>query len=226
MRNYKRPVRRADEDDEDEIDVRVKPFKIKYAPTSTAYKITVDEPFTDVRQFEDLVEVLEIAGRNDTVEIKLTTTGGSLQSVIPLLSAMAATEAEVFVHAISDVASAGTFLLMMADDVFINPFVTVMFHQVQHGAYGQGNHVEDRVGHVSKSSKSLLALLYEDFLSESELDAMFNGKEFWMDKDDFDSRYARRMELQGAKLAAQVAKSEAAPLPPVKQSKKGKPVAA
>lgn len=200
----KRPIRRADEDDEDDEGSGGKAFKVKFVPIATAYKAFVNQPFTDSRQFEDLVEILDSAHPGDVVEIKLTTPGGSLQAVIPLLAAMASTQAQVYVHAVSDVASAGTFLLMMADDVFINPYVTVMFHQVTFGAYGPGHMVGDRVNHVMKSSAQLLRDLYQDFLTEDEISNMLSGKEFWMEKDEFDARFAARNTKRDAELAAAV----------------------
>jgi ATP-dependent protease ClpP protease subunit len=191
--------RRADEEDEEEEPVTgIKPFKMKSVPLASAWKVHIDQEFTDVRQFQELVEILELARPGDTVEIKLTTPGGRVGAVLPLLTAIATTNAKVYVHAVSDVASAGTFILMMADDVYINPYTTIMFHQVTYGAWGIGNHVEDRVQHVSKSSKQLLKDLYENFLEEAELERLFQGKEFWMDKAEFDARYIRRAEIQAA----------------------------
>jgi ATP-dependent protease ClpP protease subunit len=215
MYDYKRPIRRNDDEDDEDEGTGPKPFKIKFAPVATAYKAFVNQPFADSRQFEDLVEVLDVAGPNDVVEIKLTTPGGSLQAVLPVLAAIDATNASVFVHAVSDVASAGTFLLMMADDVYINPHVTIMFHQVTFGAFGQGNHVEDRVQHVQGASKALLSQMYDGFFNPEELAAMFNGKEFWMGKEEFDRRYAARTAYREAAMAASIVEE-----PPKRQRKK------
>lgn len=204
---YKRPkpIRRADEDDEDDEEIKSGTFQVKATPLATAYTWNVNRPFTSVEQFEPLVACLERAVQGDVVEIKLSTPGGALHAVLPLLSAIAATKAQVFVHAVSDVASAGTFLLLMADDVFINPYVTVMFHQVTFGAYGQGNHVQDRVDHVVKSSKQLLGDMYRGFFTEDEIQQMHTGKEFWMDKNEFDVRYEARNKAQDAQIEAAIA---------------------
>lgn len=208
MQYKQKPIRRADEEDEDE-EKALSGFQVKATPLATSYRATIDEPFTHVKQFENIVACLEKCVQGDVMEIKLSTPGGYIHAVLPLLSAIAGTQAQVFVHAVSDVASAGTFLLMMADDVFINPYATIMLHQVQHGAAGQGNHVEDRVNYVSRTSKQLMSELYHDFLSPEEIQALLTGKEFWMDKAEFDKRYAARIEKRDAFMAAALQAAEA-----------------
>ena len=219
MQNYKTRPRRADEDDEED-EIKSLSFQLKATPIATAYTVHIDEPFVNVKQFENIVTMLEKAGPNDVLEIKLSTPGGALHAILPLVFAMGSTNANVFVHAVSDVASAGTFLLMMADDVFINPYVTVMFHQVSFGASGQGNHVGDFVDHVMKSSKKLVRDMYSGFLTETEIEALLSGKEFWMDKTEFDTRYAARTEQREAQMnnaiEAALASQEPSPQKPKK----------
>jgi ATP-dependent protease ClpP protease subunit len=221
MVNNKRPVRRRGEDepeeDEDEVQ-KPKGFRIKSTPIGTVYTCHVNQPFLDVRQFEDLVAVLDTARQGDIVEIKLSTPGGAVHAVLPVMSAIAATNAQVFVHAVSDVASAGTFLLMLADDVYVNQYATLMFHQVTFGAYGPGNQVGDRVDYVMKSSSQMMRDLYHGFLTEDEITAMLSGKEFWMDKNEFETRYAKRKALMqlsaepGQKKTSRRKKAQAAPV--------------
>jgi ATP-dependent protease ClpP protease subunit len=222
MQEY-RPRRRprGDEDDEGGI-MKYEPFQVTCTPIAMAYKVKVDETFEDSRQFDNLVSCLDQAGQNDVVQIDLTTNGGSLAAVLPVMAAMANTNAQVYVHAVSDVASAGTFLLMLADDVFINPYVTIMFHQVSFGAAGIGHHVEDKVNHTVRTSKSLLREMYEGFFSEAEMEAMLAGKEYWLDKEEFDQRYAAR-EAWRAKAMEALQQTQAAPAPQKTKKKPGQP---
>lgn len=202
--------RRADEDEDEDEELRPNgAFRIKSTPANTKHTVWINRAFTSVEQFEPLVALLENAVEGDIVEIKLSTPGGAIHAVIPLMCAIAGTQASVFVHAISDVASAGTFLLMLADDVYVNPYSTVMFHQVTFGAYGQGNQVEDRVVYVQQSAKQLLNDMYQDFFSADEMAQMLSGKEFWMSKTDFDTRYTRRRDITVAKMEATLKESVA-----------------
>jgi ATP-dependent protease ClpP protease subunit len=213
----RRPRRNEDElEDEGKTPV----FAVMSQPVAMSYKVHINKAFESVEQFENIVHILDHASPNDVVEIKLSTDGGALHAVLPMLAAMANTNAQVLVHAVSDVASAGTFLLMMADDVYINPYVTVMFHQVTFGTGGQGNRVEDHVAHVMKSSKALIRDMYKDFFSPEEIESMLTGKEFWLTKDDFDVRYEARNQRQEAQEAAERAAQEAATEKPRKRATK------
>jgi ATP-dependent protease ClpP protease subunit len=213
----KKAPRRVDED-YDEGSKR-EPFTVMAQAVNTAYQVRIDQDFESVGQFSEVVMALEQARPGDVMEIKLSTNGGALHACLPLMNAMASTHAQVNVHAESDVASAGTFLLMLADDVYINPYVTVMFHQVSYGASGPGNQVEDRVTHIQRSSKRLITDMYKDFFTEEEIAQMLSGKEFWLTKEQFDERYDRREKLRGARVKAAMAAQKATGPKPVKKKK-------
>jgi ATP-dependent protease ClpP protease subunit len=215
-------------DDEDSFADFFKPsaFKISKTPIATKYTVDIDEPFYTVGQLAPLVRVLDEAEQGDVVELKLTTPGGNVGAVLPLLASMTSTNAQVLVHAISDVASAGTFLLMLADDVCINPYVTVMFHQVTFGAFGPGNNVEDRVNHTMRQSKALLRDIYKDFFTPAEIDRILSGTEVWMEGPEFYGRLEVRNKVREAAVMtlmdeAQVASEpEQAAEKPKRRSKK------
>lgn len=187
---------RANDNIYEGVSERVEPFKVMAAAINTAYKVHINEDFKDVRQFEDIVQVLDSARQGDVVEMLLSTSGGALHAILPILAAMERTQALTVVHAVSDVASAGTFFLMKADEVYINPYVTIMFHQVQFGSAGAGSSVEAHVAHTLKASKAIIHDMYKDFFTEKEIEAMLSGKDFYMDKEEFDTRYEKRREIR------------------------------
>jgi len=178
------------------------PFQVSGTANSMTYKVSIDEDFDSVRQFEDIVTVLDAASEGDFMDIKLSTNGGALHSILPLLNSIRRTKATVGVHAVSDVASAGTFLLMAADEVYINPYVTLMFHQVSFGSGGAGSSVESHVAHTLKASKAIIHEMYRDFFTEHEITAMLSGKDFYMGKEEFDKRYDKREEARKEIIAS------------------------
>jgi ATP-dependent protease ClpP protease subunit len=183
-------------EDYTQIPVEPKRFSVVSHPVAFSHRVTINEDFESPSQFESIVEILDAAGSGDGVFIRLSTNGGAIHAVLPLLGAMENTEAHVHVHLESDVASAGTFLAMKADSVSINKHVSVMCHQVKFGSVGQGNHVEDHVAHVMKASKKLCNDMYENFLTPSEMVRMLSGTEFYMDEDEFMDRIETRNKLR------------------------------
>lgn len=175
------------------------PFPVKSTPQTMAYRVNVDEDFTHPRQFEDIVDILEDANEGDYMVINLTTNGGALHAILPLLGAMQQTACHVHIHACSDVASAGTFLLLRAHSISMNDYITVMFHNINFGAAGTGHNVAIQVAHTMKSSERLVRDMYSDFFSEKDLEKIFTGTEMYLSKDEFIQRYEARMLKAQAK---------------------------
>lgn len=175
---------------------QTQPFEVVAQPIAMSYTVNVDEGFEHPKQFTDLVHVLEQASENDHVRINLTTDGGALHAVLPLLGAMKDTLAHVHVHIMSDTASAGTFIAMKADTVSINDYVTFMCHNVSFGSGGQGNIVHDHVNYTVKSSSELIKDMYKGFFTAAEIERMLSGKEFYMGKDEFLIRYEDKLKYE------------------------------
>lgn len=195
-------------------------FEVIATPIATSYVVNINESFDHPKQFADIVHVLENASENDHVRINLTTDGGTLASVIPLLGAMEQTMAHVHVHIMSDTASAGTFIVMKADSVSINDYVTFMAHNVSFGSGGQGNIVKDHVEHTIKHSSDLIKDLYKGFFSDYEIEKMLSGKEYYMGKDEFLVRYDKRGKYLQEEYERQLAEAAKINLKPAKKASK------
>ena len=201
-------------------------FPVASMPINLSYLATIDKSFDNVRQFENIVAVLETAKQGDTIKINLATDGGALHAILPLLAAMQNTEAEVAVHAISDVASAGTLILLAADYAIVNPYAIIMFHQVQFGIGGVGSSVEANVIHTMKNSKALLRDIYQDFFTAEEIEQMLMGRDFYMDDHEFDERYENRHNIREEllnKRLKEMAEEQEADLPKLKKPAKDAP---
>ena len=195
----------------------IEPFMLTGKPVGIEYSTNIDEAFSHPKQFEHIVYALDNASESDVFTLNLTTPGGRLDAVLPLLGAMENTQAHVHVHACSDVASAGTFLLMRADSVSMNEWTTVMCHNVSFGSGGSGWNVEKHVEHTLKASKRLLRDVYQFFFSEAEINQMLTGTDFYMDREEFVERYQKRSELMEAALVAAVEESEQAETKPARK---------
>ena len=196
---------KAGEDDDSCTD----PFFLMAKPIGIHYTVNINEPFVHSKQFEYLVHALDNATEMDQFTLNLTTPGGAIQAVLPLLGAMDSTEAQVHVHACSDVASAGTLLLMKAHSVSMNDYVEIMFHQVRFGAFGEGWNVEKQVEHVLKSNKRLLRDSYRFFFTDSEIEKMLTGTPYYMDREEFIQRYTNRADLMESEIIAMIEAEEA-----------------
>lgn len=182
-------------------------FEVTTAPINTAYHCVINEEFRHVRQFEDVVNTLENAVEGDYVEIQLSTVGGALHAVVPMLSAMKRTAAHVHVHACSDVSSAGTLIMMLAHSVDINEYATMMFHTVQYGYCAAGANMDAYVKHTTQQNDKLIREMYTGFLSEVEIQRLLDGLEIYMTGEECVKRLKNRADaIEVIEAAAQASK--------------------
>ena len=174
-------------------------FQVESVPIVFEHKVDIDEEFVSTKQFTNLVAALQGANEGDMFNIRLTTPGGSLPSILPLLEAMNATDGHVHIDVISDVASAGTFLMMLADSVHINPYCTIMFHNASYGVGGHAGNVQALVKHYEKMLDSMTAEMYTDFLTEEEIGHLNDGLEIYLNPQDCYERFAKRNDIRKAK---------------------------
>jgi ATP-dependent protease ClpP protease subunit len=172
------------------------PFAVYSAPINQVHRVTIDEEFRDVVQFADLVEVLDNAQEGDVVQIRLSTVGGALHAIIPLINAMKNTEAFIHVHAESDVSSAGTMIAALAHNLYVNEYATFMYHNVQYSAGGHGGNVEAQVSHITASSKKIIRDLYAGLLTPNEIARLEDGLELYMDADEVMDRFIARQQAR------------------------------
>lgn len=174
------------------------PFTVQASPISQVFRVTIDEEFRDVSQFADIVDVLDSAQEGDVVQIRLSTVGGALHAIIPLINAMKNTEAFIHVHVESDTSSAGTMIMALAHSLYVNEYATTMYHNVQYGVGGHGGNVDAQVSHITASSKKLIRDLYNNLLTPNEIARLEDGLELYMDADEvmdrFEARTAARMK--------------------------------
>jgi ATP-dependent protease ClpP protease subunit len=172
----------------------VEPFEVKAVPINQCYQCTIDDDFTDVRQFAQLVDYLNNAQEGDIAHIKMSTNGGALHAIIPLIEAMRNTDAYIAMHVESDTASAGTILMMLANEVYINPYTTIMIHTASYGFYGHSGNMDANVSHSTKAIHRLVGEVYAGFLTPHEITRVLDGKEFYLTAEEAMDRFAKREE--------------------------------
>lgn len=177
------------------------PFDVKAVPLNQCYQCTIDDVFEDVGQFAPLVDYLNNAVEGDIAHIKISTPGGALHAIIPLIEAMKHTDAHIAMHVESDTASAGTILMMLADEVYINPYTTVMLHNASYGYYGHAGNMDAHVTHSTKAVEKLVREVYRGFLSDNEIMRLLDGKEIYLTDEDCYDRFKRRNDIRIAEIA-------------------------
>jgi ATP-dependent protease ClpP protease subunit len=194
----------------------IEPFKVVAAPLNQVYQVTIDDGFEDVAQFAELVDYLNNAVEGDIAHIKISTPGGALHSIIPLIEAMRNTDAHIAMHVESDTASAGTILMMLADEVYINPYTSIMIHSASYGYYNHSGNMEAHVNHSTVAIKKLIGEIYSGFLTPDEILRVQDGLEVYLTDEDCYDRFKRRNDIR----MKQIADANKPPKKPRKTAKK------
>lgn len=157
------------------------------------------------------------AGENDVVEVYcLGCSGGSADSIIMLLNALASTPAHTVTILEGHNASAASMPMMVTDEVRIGKYSSVMFHNIAGGVVGNMTNTAEAAKFYEQHYNKFFADLYNNFFDEKELLLIQNGREIYLDAEAIQERLEARSEYF-QKLEEEQAKEVTKP----KKSKKG-----
>jgi len=169
---------------------RIKSFSQVINVTLYHFYIT-GEIDDDVEPYIDMVNTLKTAEEHDQIFIYLNTPGGSVSTTIQIISAMKQSIATITTVVEGDVCSAGTLIFLSGDHYVVNDHCTLMIHNYSHGPYGKGNEVKSQVNYSDKYFNKLAHDFYKNFLTEEEINAVCEDKDFWMESDEIRDRLKR-----------------------------------
>lgn len=208
-------------------------FQVTYTPVrSGIFNIWLFGGIYCATQFIYAIEALQAASENDVVYINLSTDGGSLDATDTFLMAMQECEAKIVIKASGGVHSAGTVILMHADEFILSENFNALVHN---GSVGPGGKFSDWVSaskHTKEYMETVMRNTYAGFLTETEIDNLLAGHDYWFGPEEFVQRFESRVaymeeqheELQAAYVALmeQAAKIQETPK---KTPRKRKPTA-
>lgn len=170
-------------------------FAITYSPLKAGiYNIYLYGTIQSAQQFVGAVEVMGAANENDTVIIHLSTNGGSLDATDTLLQAMRECEGHIVCKASGGVHSAGTIILLAADEFTLSENANFLIHNGSTGVGGKFSDYKLEAAHVTKYMEGVMRTTYAGFLAESEIEDLLRGVDIWLDSAQFVERYNKRNE--------------------------------
>lgn len=209
-------------------------FNVTYTPIkSGVFNIYLLGDIEDSSQFINAIEVMATATELDTINIHLSSNGGSLDAADTFLSSMNRCEAKVVAFVSGGCHSAATIILLNADEFHLSEGANFLLHN---GSAGSGGKFSDFVAqskHTIAYMERVLRKTYKHFLTEAEIEELIGGKDFWLNADEFAERYEQRNTLLMEEFEAEQAAvqeqafnqtMEALPAPAKKSKKPGQPV--
>lgn len=140
------------------------------------YTTVITDIVMECGDFANLLMILKNATENDTVTLKLSSPGGSVETGIFICNAIMNTKAKVVTQAMGFNASIAAVIWCMGHEKQLTPTATLMFHMPSGFGFGKTANVEEESKYMQEYFKYLLTNITKDILTESEFDDMVNGR--------------------------------------------------
>lgn len=177
-------------------DIQTPEYYVGFVPhRSGTWIIELDEVMTDVRQFSGAIQALRNASENDDVEINLQSCGGSVDAGDAFIHALRKCVAPIHIIATGNVSSMATFVLLEADSFELSEGFSALIHcgGVRDG--GTTNEFRASAMFHLDSMERLMRRGYYGFLTEQEITDVINGKDMWLNAEQWVERARARSEI-------------------------------
>jgi ATP-dependent protease ClpP protease subunit len=154
--------------------------------------------------YVDWFDKIRHASEHDIIRIYINSPGGDLTTAIQFMRVLSDSAATVMVSVEGACMSAATMIMLCADSYEISPHSMFMFHNYSGGTIGKGGEMYDNIVFERKWSEGLLREIYEDFLTDEEIESMLNNKDLWLDGEEVLARLKEKV----AKLESKAGKVE------------------
>ena len=168
-------------------------FNVTYTPVKSGiFNIYVMGDIEESSQFINAIEVMAAATEMDTVNIHLSSNGGSLDAADTFLASMNRCEAKVVAYVSGGCHSAASIILLNADEFSLSENANFLLHCGSSGSGGKFSDFKSQSKHTIEYMERVLRKTYKHFLTNEELDALIEGKDFWLNAEEFAERYEIR----------------------------------
>lgn len=200
-------------------------FPVTVNRKSSDFNIYLFGPILETTQFISALEAFRMAGPDDEVHIHLSTPGGLMDATDTFLSAMHQCDGRVIVHASGGCHSCGSIILLHANEFTLSENFNMLIHNGSTGSWGDLNKFAASAKHSVEYMNKVMRNTYEGFLTPEELQAMLDGKDFWMGPEEFMERHAKRQavfmkKMEQQKLRQLQLESEPTPAPRPRATRK------
>jgi ATP-dependent protease ClpP protease subunit len=160
-------------------------------------KVVLDQEILEPSWYRNILHRISCLGQGDELEILINSPGGSLQSAVSIINAMQDAYARgVEVTAVVDnyAASAGSLIALAAPNLVLAPRSTFMCHNYSTMMYGKGNEIITHSKYNDEYVKGIMKEFYLGFMTEEEIESMFEGKDFYFNNEQIEERLEARNE--------------------------------
>lgn len=158
--------------------------------------------------YTDLLDTLYNASEEDLIYLHINTPGGSLDTTVEIIHAIAETKAYLITCADGLVASAGSLLFFSGHAFKIGEFCEVMLHDGSGGALGKINENLKSAQFTSARIENIYKKVYGKFFSDEEIVGILEGRDLYLTADDVEARVDEAIKNNQLELEEEHANEE------------------
>ena len=156
------------------------------------YHFHIDEEIKEPRYYRTLIDTLYTATPNDTVVLSINSDGGSLDSAVAIIEALRGSPAQTVSVIVGRCCSAASLIALSCQFTEVSEFAVGMAHSCRYGAGGSSGDIKGQAEFEHRMVEKIYRSVYQDFLSESEIQSVVNNGTIWMDNEDIINRLEQR----------------------------------
>ena len=192
-----------------------------FVPDKTGtFKINFHTQIINIEQLTAGIEALEAAEEGDRVVISLQSCGGNVDASGGFIHAMEKCQAPIHIIASGGIHSAGTHILLQADSFELSRNFNSLIHNGSCGSGGNLNEYFPKAEFDKKFLYDYYKEIYAGFLTPKEFEDMWNGKNIWLNAEEWMERSEKRNEYFKQEHEKMVKAMNKANRPPRKSRKK------
>lgn len=182
---------------------------ISYLPSKAGtYRADLYGYIESTSQFADMITVMNLMTEEDEFILNLSSGGGLVDATDTFLHAVRGTKGHFHVVATGNVSSAASIILLHADSFELSDGFSSLIHCGSIGSGGNFNTYRKETAFYNAFTEKNIRSSYEGFFTEKELDDILDGKDFWLDAEQWIERHKLRNEYFTNKLETMTREAE------------------
>lgn len=145
--------------------------------------------------YVDWYETIRNTSETDIIKIHINSPGGNLFTAVQLMRVMAECEAKIITSVEGACMSAATMIFLCGHAFEISEHSMFMFHNYSGGTIGKGGEMYDNIMYERKWSDKFMRSVYDNFLTEGEIQSILENKDIWMAPEEVFKRLNKKEEL-------------------------------
>ena len=145
--------------------------KSKVIDQSTIY-LTNQEGIESIENYVDLLEYFKSKEEGDEITLVISGPGGSFNTSIAIMTAIAESKAIVVADVLGSVSSGHSMITLACDAIIPHAGSSIMLHTFSGGAYGKGRDPQNSLEDANVQMREVFDEHILGFMSKEEIDSM------------------------------------------------------